>query len=1096
MKNTPRCWWQNIPPLEKTTPSTPERNASQLCSIQRYNISRRFFAFGRMSGGGILLLLMFSLAASLKAQTPSVGFTLPDSGAVDVELAPTITIETNLKIDSLKVTWGRWGDTIHTINASDTVLPSVLVIEKEVFDTEPDSVWNNYAFGGYYDIFNDSTLTFTPFGLRHATEYVAILYGLDLLDSSSTSVHFNDTIVLPFTTTLPVHQIVSASILPGDPISCRDTITVIFNRPLDSAMTASGPVLEIEKIVDWYLGTGADSTSIVGDSSVVIPSDITLGGDGKSVQIVPQSSLEDGESYRVAVHTQYWTGEPLDDMNIPFVVYSAMQVNVSAASTDTSSSYIPNIHIAPQKGESFGFPGDSILLSAPISHLGWTFVEWKCPEDPSIDGNTSAELTIDVDCSDLHPRTITAFYDPPVECPTLKLLTTTGGKPELYIDDEYSLELDSLGYLANWNVCSGEKVVVVAQADSGYTFSHWISNKPSLNGSISPVLSVYELPSSVNTTLKPAFTAGGSVCASCIGNATVVVDDPRPGLTASDIARLTPNVNGGLLDEFQIPGSCPGGVSFTATVKAQHTGCYEIYQVNAFQEVGGTTGYSQIVQVPPTGNSVSSTATMTSDCKAWVTFHIRRKRYTLTVEQAKWPESPTAEPLSASDNAVIAVNVTTPTDPGAIIQSVPGTTTSGIKYIEYTIKACAGVRIFAQSRSNEIHFEQYSCLSDVECDADPTYPYMNRTMNHNIKVRALFKPRFRLETIELRRHGTITWESFVPANQFVGDVTVEDYVGADWYQNAQIRFTFNDAVDLTTVDGQIQVRELQLRIDRSDLQFYEPANSSSAVWSNGNKVLTMTLKNEGADIGITKIQLAQVFVGKNLKNTLGDFLPWNYTMDIETEYPGLDVTLFEFTPICVGEVVLFHPAHAYVMGSGYFSHVPSSPPVAVAEQTPIGGNHKVPIGNNITIPLTGWSTSSGSELRPLKLIDVAQMSRGDEIMFGAICVEIDGGVHSEQLSTQNIMLSDARSRISNRLFHDDMAWMWDKVTNPWIHSPNPVADDDENIGSVSTPYMFTRLHHFGATRSSPYLNESYHITGIREGKTRFDFINRFIPDLP
>lgn len=1037
---------------------------------------------------GILLAALVTGVTSLWAQTPSVVFTVPDSGAVDIELTPTITIEANLKIDSLEVTWGRW-DSVNTLNDADSLTPTILVIEKDVYDNEPDSVWNNFAQGGLYELATDSTLTFTPFGLMHATEYVALLQGVALVDDSSQSVLFTNTLVVPFTTTLPAHQVVDVSLLPGDQLSCQDTITVWFNRDPDSVATLLGAILEIERLEDWHLGVGADSTSLIGDSATVLPANLSLGGDGRSIRIVPQNPLAAGEAYRLVVNTSYWTGEPSDDVMIPFGVNSSMKVNIVAASADTSSPYVPDFHIGPQQGESYYLPGDSILLRAPVSHEGWTFVEWQCPDDPSIDGETSTNLTLYVACYDLRPRTITALYEPPADCPILKSFVNTGGKPLLFIDDHASLDLDSLGFVGFWTLCPDEKVVAVAKADSGYVFSHWISSYTPLNGSNKPVLSVNNLPFGVMTTLKPVFTAGVSVCAGCIGNANVIVDDPGPGLTATDVVTLTPNLNGGLLDESQVPGTCPGQVSFTATIKPQYAACYEIYQADAFQEVGGSSGFSQIVQAPVTGNGTTATATMTADCKAWVTYHVRRKRYTLTVEQAKYPESPSAAPLTPEENALVEVRVTS-TEAGAIVSSVPGETVDGIRYIAYTIKACASVDILALSHSDEVYFQQYSCLSDVECDADPTDPHMNRTMDHNIKVRALYKHRFRLEKIEFRRHGTTNWEAFSPDIQFVGDVTVEGPKGGnDWKQMSMVRFTFSDPVDLTTVEGNIRVLEQDLRIDRAPLQDYRPSNSTSAVWSNGDRVLTMELKNTGNGIGITKIQLALIRVA-GLKNVAADNLENGRLIYMETEYPGLDVTLKQFKTIDIGEPAI---GHVHVLGSGYHSVIPSAPPTAIVEQTPIGGNRQVVTACDVTIPLNGWTDPDGSVLRPLVLVDVAQMQREDEIMFGAIAIEIDGML-SCQLTPQTAMLNDARNRIANRVFYNDMAKMWREVVDPFIHSFNPLDDDDENIGEVSIPRMFKRWEHFGATQSSPYLNEYFDITGIEEGKTRFDFIIRFIPD--
>src|SRR5690606_13264659 len=137
--------------------------------------------------------------------------------------------------------------------------------------------------------------------------------------------------------------------------------------------------------------------------------------------------------------------------------------------------------------------------------------------------------------------------------------------------------------------------------------------------------------------------------------------------------------------------------------------------------------------------------------------------------------------------------------------------------------------------------------------------------------------------------------------------------------------------------------EQPIRIDRLGTQWYKPSHSPSATWRNGNRVLTWDIDNVGHGIGITKCQLAGVYVLDGLKNTASDNLEQRRFLWMETEYPGLRVVLEEFTTLDIGEPA---KGHAYVMGSGYHSRLPGLTPTAVAEQTPIGGNRQVIVGSN------------------------------------------------------------------------------------------------------------------------------------------------------
>src|SRR5207248_1573838 len=106
---------------------------------------------------------------------------------------------------------------------------------------------------------------------------------------------------------------------------------------------------------------------------------------------------------------------------------------------------------------------------------------------------------------------------------------------------------------------------------------------------------------------------------------------------------------------------------------------------------------------------------------------------------------------------------------------------------------------------------------------------------------------------------------------FVGDVKVEEDLGHDWLEVATIKLDFNDPVDQTSALKYIGVVEADLRIDRLARRTYSLANSTSAVWSNGNKTLTMKLKHSD-NHGITKLQLAWLPIQKAVKNTSGENL--------------------------------------------------------------------------------------------------------------------------------------------------------------------------------------------------------------------------------
>src|ERR1041385_3412757 len=90
-------------------------------------------------------------------------------------------------------------------------------------------------------VLNDTTLTVNTSALDNATEYIAILRNLRVVDTANDTLTVPDSIRVSFTTAYGTPMILGSSVLEsGGMMRCSDTLRVYFNQPLDSASTPTG----------------------------------------------------------------------------------------------------------------------------------------------------------------------------------------------------------------------------------------------------------------------------------------------------------------------------------------------------------------------------------------------------------------------------------------------------------------------------------------------------------------------------------------------------------------------------------------------------------------------------------------------------------------------------------------------------------------------------------------------------------------------------------------------------------------------------------------------------------------------------------------
>lgn len=406
----------------------------------------------------LFLLLLWFLTGSVSWAQYSASIITPVDGSTGISTSPTITVLASASIDSGSVTWsGDKDDGIFTIS----------VIPKVVFQAAGSSAWAT-QFEGTFSMPASNQLRFTPSSaLDWNTEYIVILSGLELNVGPGPGGPVpvtGDTI--SFRTQEAPHHLMSSSHFYGDPLCQCDTIKLLFNRKLDSAATASGPIAVMEKVYE-------DSLRRWGDSVIPFDLDFGLSSDSLELYVTFDDSLELGESYRLRVLVERLSGNSIDNREYPLFAPARWPVHITPLEVGTGDSLTGFSHSVPFNREVAYGVDDSVLISAGLKS-GYTFTRWIAPGLSSVDSSVSPTLTFVQPC---RPIDIIAEYTPLFTDSLHVLVADSGGYTIVYSGD-----LDSLGGPGSYGFQEGEHFFVKAMPSVGYRFRQWNSNISAIHG--------------------------------------------------------------------------------------------------------------------------------------------------------------------------------------------------------------------------------------------------------------------------------------------------------------------------------------------------------------------------------------------------------------------------------------------------------------------------------------------------------------------------------------------------------------------------------------------------------------------------------------
>lgn len=423
------------------------------------------------------------------SQTDTLQIYSPSDGEQNVSLSPDITLITTMPIDTFSFyktsEWEYPTDT--TMNLVHE--PTVIIIEKSIYDSEPDSMYYAYSKGGEYEFVNDTCITVTPTRLEYATDYVVIVQDLNVIQSDPSATITLDEVSSSFTTVERVHHLSEISFFEtGGFINCSDTLVFSFNRKLDSITTYLGAIIDIKKIIST---TYVNPTKSYHNFSNVSHS-CWFNDDSTKILCKATNNFHSDTTYITNVNIGYVTGDTLQNQSYLFNVRNGFFISIEARTTDTSES-LPE-YLSFDKigmGERFVMAGDSLQLIAPEFAGNQTFDKWECTDDPDIHNSTNDTLIIIKSCDELKDLELCAVYKKtPVD--TVNVLDTTGID---YI--VFNCDGDSIGTSGTYYVQrNGQDCIFISAKGTGNSrFDEWYSDFSFINGSVGPTVSFSPIPS-------------------------------------------------------------------------------------------------------------------------------------------------------------------------------------------------------------------------------------------------------------------------------------------------------------------------------------------------------------------------------------------------------------------------------------------------------------------------------------------------------------------------------------------------------------------------------------------------------------------------
>ncbi len=368
----------------------------------------------------------------------------------------------------------------------------MLVIDQFTHDSVADSLWWPMSEAQTYSLVNDTTLSISLGTLEFGTNYTATIKNLRTIDTLGDTLTVPDTIHISFKTAYGTAAIIGSSVLDsGGIIRCGDTVRVVFNQPLDSANTPTGPIFEISALnpTNDFPSSDTDTTIHYMYSDSLVPSMSWLDPGNRSIVCIRGSNLQPGQSYLFREWVSRLTGDSSQNMFYTLNVKGSAAIQISQTGIIGDSTYPDRTIFAGYSLHS----GDTGTWVAPAIADSFGFSHWSCPGYTSIDGSTNDTLKVTFDCSNLQDLNVSAVYFPlPNDTLNIDSLSQEDSV-SVYAQDGTLIGVTGggiAGAQSPFPIRQSNVVIIEAHPAPGYIFDHWNSNDGSINGSHKPFVPI------------------------------------------------------------------------------------------------------------------------------------------------------------------------------------------------------------------------------------------------------------------------------------------------------------------------------------------------------------------------------------------------------------------------------------------------------------------------------------------------------------------------------------------------------------------------------------------------------------------------------
>ena len=448
---------------------------------------------------------------------PSARFVEP-TDMTSTAVQPTFEIITNYKIDTSSVRWKR----VLIDDSTKVQVPTICVLpypSYSSFDTLSfaDTIWALIADTGTGTIINDTTIEFQASILPNSQLFEAVLMGLRVINTAGDTITIPDTVArISFTTIALPPRLQTLSIFQSNSvIRAADTLTASFTTKLDSASCVAGPLVSI------VIRRPSMSDSIVASTVWLDATDST------KLHILPNNTLTPGQNYAMKIGLSNLTGDSTQDRTWLFNCRKSFRLNITAAPTTDSLTYLSTIHFDPAINENYKIQYDSsidsgtmvvtydttvvydssyigrivnandtVTYTAPIQVGGAVFQQWSGSGLASIDTSTNPMLAIFQTADQLHDVHIVALYRP-VTVNTVCVATAGTNTDSDFVEvqsdsqDCHSTIFDTCASTSsvNYTLEQGKAVMLSAFSTSDtIQFDHWESTDTNINGETAPTV--------------------------------------------------------------------------------------------------------------------------------------------------------------------------------------------------------------------------------------------------------------------------------------------------------------------------------------------------------------------------------------------------------------------------------------------------------------------------------------------------------------------------------------------------------------------------------------------------------------------------------